>query len=593
MNQPFAVPLFLPRIASDQSQPRGWRTAAPRRRWAGPGRRTGAAVPTVAVAEQVSSAPQPAPAAAEHDRVGAVATVSPSGSGAPVGSDEDHRRTRSRAVWAVAITGLALFMASLDNLVVSTALPVIREHLHAGLSGLEWTVNAYTLTFAVLLLSAAAVGERFGRRRIFVLGIAVFTAASALAALAPSIGVLVMARAVQGAGGAMIMPLSLTLLSAAVPPERRNVALGIWGAIGGAAVALGPLVGGAVTSGWSWQYIFWLNVPVGLVLIPLAWWKLAESRGARARLDLVGVALVSVGLLGVVLGLVDGNSHGWTSTLVLSSFAVGAVTLATFMVWELRSDHPMLDMRLFRDRGFTSVNVTAMLFSFGMFGAIFFLVQFLQTVQGLSPLAAGVRILPWTAMPMLLAPVVGQLAERWGGKPLVVTGLGLQAVGLTWLASVTTPTVPYADLVMPFVICGIGMTLFFVPLASLVLGAVPRSLEGVASGANAAFRELGGVLGIAVLGAIFSSHGSYASGQDYVNGMTVAVYVGAAVVAVGAIAAMLVPNRRNRPDQNDLVAPEVLPDLTGSSLHPTVGGETVGGHGGARTLCESSPATAP
>ncbi len=542
MNQPLTVPLFLPRIASEQSQPNVWRTATSRRRW-GVLRRRSDVPPTVTRVERVSVVPE----TMEGPTDPAVPVTTQPDHDAPVGSEEYGRRTRSRAVWAVVITGLALFMASLDNLVVSTALPVIREHLHAGLSGLEWTVNAYTLTFAVLLLSAAAVGERFGRRRIFVLGIAVFTAASAVAALAPNIGVLVMARAVQGAGGAMIMPLSLTLLSAAVPPERRNVALGIWGAIGGAAVALGPLVGGAVTSGWSWQYIFWLNVPVGVVLIPLAWWKLAESRGARARLDLVGVALVSVGLFGVVLGLVDGNSHGWTSTLVLSSFAAGSVSLTAFMAWELRSDHPMLDIRLFRDRGFTSVNVTAMLFSFGMFGAIFFLVQFLQTVQGLSPLAAGVRILPWTAMPMLLAPVVGQLAERWGGKPLVVTGLGLQAIGLTWLATVTSPTVPYADLVVPFVVCGIGMTLFFVPLASLVLGAVPRALEGVASGANAAFRELGGVLGIAVLGAIFSSHGSYASGQDYVNGMTVAVYAGAAVVAIGAIAAMLVPNRRHRP----------------------------------------------
>jgi EmrB/QacA subfamily drug resistance transporter len=459
-------------------------------------------------------------------------------------ADQDAKRIRSKAVWAVVITGLALFMSSLDNLVVSTALPVIREHLHAGLSGLEWTVNAYTLTFAVLLLSAAALGERFGRRRIFIIGIAVFTAASAMAGLAPSIGVLVIARAVQGAGGAMIMPLSLTLLSASVPPERRNVALGIWGAIGGTAVAFGPLVGGAVTSGWSWQTIFWLNVPVGVVLMPLAWWKLSESRGVRAALDLVGVVLVSAGLFGVVYGLVQGNSHGWTSTTVVASFVLGALTLLGFVAWELRSTAPMLDIRLFAHRGFASVNVTALLFSFGMFGAIFFLVQFLQVVQGLSPLAAGVRILPWTAMPMLLGPVVGALSERWGGKPLVVTGLFLQATGLTWLATVTTPTVPYADLVLPFLLCGIGMTLFFVPLASLVLGAVPRSLEGVASGTNAAFRELGGVLGIAVLGAVFSSHGSYRSAVSYVNGMTSAVYVGAAVVAVGALTALIVPGRR-------------------------------------------------
>ena len=412
MNQPLTVPLFLPRKASDYSQVRPWRTVASRRR-AGL-RRSSPARGDVATEHAAEVLADPATGAAA-DRSAAALDDRPT---RPVaGADRDRSGSRSRAVWAVVITGMALFMASLDNLVVSTALPVIREHLHAGLSGLEWTVNAYTLTFAVLLISAAAMGERFGRRRIFVLGIAVFTAASAVAALAPSIEVLVMARAIQGAGGAMIMPLSLTLLSAAVPPERRNVALGIWGAIGGAAVALGPLVGGAVTSGWSWQYIFWLNVPVGLVLIPLAWWKLSESRGARARLDLVGVVMVSIGLLGVVLGLVQGNSHGWTSATVLTSFVVGASALIAFGAWELRSDHPMLDIRLFRDRGFASVNVTALLFSFGMFGAIFFLVQFLQVVQGLSPLAAGVRILPWTAMPMLLAPVVGQLAERWGASP--------------------------------------------------------------------------------------------------------------------------------------------------------------------------------
>ena len=452
-----------------------------------------------------------------------------------------HRRG---AAWAVLITGLALFMASLDNLVVTTALPVIRVHLHAGLAGLEWTVNAYTLTFAVLLLSAAAFGERFGRRRVFVAGIAVFTLSSAAAALAPNIGFLVAARALQGAGGAMIMPLSLTLLSAAVPPERRNAALGIWGAIGGAAVALGPLVGGAVTSGWSWHYIFWLNVPVGLLLIPLAWWKLAESRGSQTRLDLIGVLFVSTGLFGVVLGLVRGNAHGWTSTGVLASFAVGVVMLSAFAWRELRIDFPMLNLRMFKNREFAAVNVTAMLFSFGMFGSIFFLSQFLQTVQGYSPLAAGLRVLPWTGMPMLLAPIVGMLAERWGGKPLVATGLGLQVVGLTWLATLITPTTPYIDMVPAFVVAGLGMTLFFVPLASLVLGAVPRALEGVASGTNAAFRELGGVFGIAVLGAVFSSSGGYASAQSYVSGLRPATYVGAAVVAAGVLTALMVPGRR-------------------------------------------------
>jgi EmrB/QacA subfamily drug resistance transporter len=572
MNQPFTAPLFLPRVSSDYSQPTRWRTASAVSTGAqglsrisailasGRSERSTDPINTV-TAEPIGSGPA----------VYESAVYESAGSGSRGSGDTVTPEVKSRAVWAVVVTGLALFMASLDNLVVSTALPVIRVHLHAGLSGLEWTVNAYTLTFAVLLLSAAAVGERFGRRRIFIVGIAVFTAASALAAIAPSISVLVMARAIQGAGGAMIMPLSLTLLSAAVPPARRNVALGIWGAIGGAAIALGPLVGGAVTSGWSWQYIFWLNVPIGIVLIPLAWWKLSESRGAATRFDLMGVGLVSVGLFGLVLGLVRGNSHGWTSTSVLCSFVVGSAALVGFVVWELRSSHPMLDMRLFRHRGFTAVNVTAMLFSFGMFGSIFFLVQFLQTVQGLTPLAAGVRVLPWTAMAMLLAPLVGTLAERWGGKSLVVAGLLFQAVGLAWLAMITTPTTPYADLVIPFVVCGVGMTLFFVPLASLVLGAVPRALEGVASGANAAFRELGGVLGIAVLGAVFSSNGGYSSGQDYVNGMTSAAYVGAAVVAVGAIAALIVPGRRRgRAEVDTVPAPLAEPAPSSDERAPRV-----------------------
>src|SRR5664280_3297232 len=310
MNQPFAVPLFLPRGASDYSQPRPSMTATPSRFRAWLHRRRPvteviqAPAPAASIAS-VTSASSPSSASSASETL--TAETGEASSGTPA-SGEETRRARSRAVWAVVITGMALFMASLDNLVVSTALPVIREHLHAGLSGLEWTVNAYTLTFAVLLLSAAALGERFGRRRIFVAGIALFTASSALAALAPTISFLVAARAVQGAGGAMIMPLSLTLLSAAVPPERRNAALGIWGAIGGIAVAFGPLVGGAVTTGWAWQYIFWLNVPIGIVLLPLAWWKLRESHGASSRLDLAGVALVSTGLFGVVFGLVRGNA---------------------------------------------------------------------------------------------------------------------------------------------------------------------------------------------------------------------------------------------------------------------------------------------
>jgi EmrB/QacA subfamily drug resistance transporter len=455
---------------------------------------------------------------------------------------------RRSAAWAVVITSLALFMATLDNLVVTTALPVIRQHLHAGLSGLEWTVNAYTLTFAVLLLTGAALGDRFGRRRMFVTGLAVFTAASAAAAVSPSIGWLVAARAVQGAGGALVMPLSLTLLSAAVGPERRNQALGVWGAIGGMAVAAGPLVGGAVTSGWSWQTIFWINVPVGVALLGLSRWRLRESHGPSQPLDLPGLGLVTTGLLGIVLGLVRADTHGWTSAGVVTSFALGALGLAAFVWWELRSANPMLPLRLFRRRAFTAVNLAALFMSFGMFGSIFFLSQFLQVVQHYSPFGAGLRVLPWTGMPMLVAPVAAALTQRLGGRPVLVVGLTLQATGLALLAVLTNATVAYSAVVGAFVLSGVGMALFFVPLASVVLSSVRPDQEGVASGANAAFRELGGVLGIASLGAVFAARGSYLSGTAYVSGLLPAVWVGAAVVGLGVVAALALPRTRRVSD---------------------------------------------
>src|ERR1700678_3958344 len=259
---------------------------------------------------------------------------------------------KGRTAWTFAVTSAALFMASLDNLVVTTALPSIRDHLHASLQGVQWTVSAYTLTFAVLLLTGAALGERFGRRRMFTAGLALFTAGSAAAALAPGIGALIAARAVQGMGAAMLIPLTLTLLSAAVPPQRRGMALGIWGAVGGLAIAIGPLVGGAVVEGASWQWIFWLNVPIGIVLIPIARIRLTESHGPATSLDLPGLLLASVGLLGIVLGVVRGNGYGWTGLTVLPPLVIGALLVAAFIGWELRTREPMLPMQLFRSRGF-------------------------------------------------------------------------------------------------------------------------------------------------------------------------------------------------------------------------------------------------
>src|SRR3954464_4774077 len=452
--------------------------------------------------------------------------------------------SRSRMSWTFAITSIALFMVTLDNLVVTTALPVIRKDLGASISQLEWTVNASTLTFAVLLLTGAALGDRFGRRRMFVIGIGLFTFASALAALAPTATALDLARALQGVGGAIVTPLTLTILSAAVPAERRGVALGAWGGIGGLAVALGPLVGGAVVEGISWHWIFWLNVPIGLALIPLAWTRLEESYGPKQRLDLPGLGLVSVGLLGIVWGLVRGNSVGWASPEILGALIVGAALVASFVLWELRTAEPMLPMRFFRNRTFTLANVASLFMFFGMFGSIFLLAQFFQTVQGYSPLQSGLRILPWTMMPIFIAPIAGAMSDRIGGQRLMGTGLTLQAIGLGWIAHVSTPTTPYADLVAPFILSGIGMALFFAPVANVVLSSVRPEEEGQASGANNAIRELGGVFGVAVLASVFAHYGGYGSGQDFVNGMTPAVYVGAALVAVGSIAAFAIKRPR-------------------------------------------------
>jgi EmrB/QacA subfamily drug resistance transporter len=471
---------------------------------------------------------------------------------------------RARTMWTFVITSVALFMASLDNLVVTTALPSIRDHLHASLEGLQWTVNAYTLTFAVLLLTGAALGDRYGRRRLFVIGLGLFTVGSAAAALAPGIGWLIAARAVQGVGAAVLIPLTLTLLSAAVSPARRGLALGAWGAVGGLAIAIGPLVGGAVVEGASWQWIFWLNVPIGLALLPLAFTRLTESRGPATRLDLPGLVLASLGLFGIVLGVVRGNDHGWTSVTVLPPMVLGALLVAAFIAWELRAPEPMLPLHLFRSRSFTLTNVASLLMFFGMFGSIFLLAQFLQVVQHYSPLEAGLRTLPWTAMPIFIAPLAGTLSDRIGGRPLLAVGLVMQAVGLGWLAAITTPTVAYGDLVPAFVVSGIGMSLFFAPVANVVLGSVRREQEGIASGANNAIRELGGVFGVAVLGAVFSAHGSYASGTSFVSGMTAAAWVGAVAVAVAAIAAIALPRlRKARPDVQAVEegAGELAPEL--------------------------------
>ena len=453
-------------------------------------------------------------------------------------------KSRTSTGWTFAIVSTALFMVVLDNLVVTNALPSIKRDLGATIQQLEWTVNAYTLSYAVLLLTGAALGDRFGRRRMFSLGLGLFTLASAAAAVAPSTSALIAARAIQGVGAAVVTPLTLTLLSEAVPNEKRGLALGAWSGISGLAVALGPVVGGAVVTGISWHWIFWLNVPIGAVAAPLAMFRLSESHGESRGLDFGGLALASAGLLGLVYGIVHASSAGWTAFTVVGPIAAGAVVLAAFVAWELRTREPMLPMSFFKSRAFSATNGVSIAMYFGTFGSVFLLAQFFQVAQHYSALQSGLRILPWTVMPIFIAPIAGALSDRIGGRPLMAAGLALQGAGLAWLAAVTGPTVAYIHFVPGFVMAGMGMALVFAPAANTVLGAVRPKQAGQASGATNAIRELGGVLGVSVLATVFTGSGGYTSAQEFVNGIVPAVSVGAAVLLVGALVALLVPAKR-------------------------------------------------
>ncbi|ROS28119.1 DHA2 family efflux MFS transporter permease subunit [Cellulomonas sp. PhB150] len=479
-----------------------------------------------------STAPRAAEPASPKGRLGA------SRGGAP--------RTVGTAVALVAAS-LPMFMATLDNLVMTTALPVLRTELSASLEQLQWMVNAYTLSFASLMIAASTLGDRWGRRRLFVGGIVVFAAASIASALATSAEALIAARAVQGAGAAAIMPLSLTLLAAAVPPARRAMAIGIWGGVSGLGVALGPVIGGAVVQGISWEAIFWINVPVAVVAIPLVRYALPESFGRRQRIDLTGLVLAASGVLAVVWSVVRGNDDGWGSVRVVGGLVLGAVLIAAFLVRESRTDHPLVPLRLFRVRSFAVANASAFAFSLGVFGTVFVLSQYLQIALGYSPLQAGIRTLPWTAAPMIVAPIAGMLAPRLGVRPLLSTGLALQAAGLAWQGlAVAAGVSSYSELVPGLALAGIGMGLTFAPSATAVLADMLPDDHGTASSVNATLREIGGAVGVAVLVAVFTASGGTLTPDDYADGLAPAALVGAAVVGLGAVITLAMPRSTGR-----------------------------------------------
>ncbi|MFF4353936.1 DHA2 family efflux MFS transporter permease subunit [Streptomyces sp. NPDC001530] len=442
------------------------------------------------------------------------------------------------------MAGLGALLCSLDVVVVATALPALRADFGASLSDLEWTINAYNLVFACLTLTGAALGDRFGRRRMYVVGLAVFTAASALAALAGGPGQLIAARVVQGAGAAVLLPLTLTLISEAFPAEKRGVAIGVWGGVTGLGVAAGPVLGGAVTEGLSWQWIFWLNVPTGLVMLPLAALKLRESHGSRPQLDVVGLLLAAVGLTGLAWAPVRAPEVGWGSAEVLGALAVGVVFVAAFLGWERsRARFPMLPLAHFRRRGFATANGTVFLMFMSLLGALFMVTQLFQFGLGYSPLEAGVRILVWNAMPLLVAPIAGALADRFGNRPFMLVGLVLQAVGLGLLAQQVEPGVGYGSLVVPLILAGIGISMVFPTVANAVTSSVPLGDAGVAAGVNNALRELGGVFGVAVAAAVFTRYGGYGSAESFVDGCGPALWVSAGAAAVGALVAAFAPSR--------------------------------------------------
>ncbi|KAB2345561.1 MFS transporter [Actinomadura rudentiformis] len=450
---------------------------------------------------------------------------------------------RPRVVWTLVLAPLGVFLTSLDIVVVATALPVLRVELNASLADLEWTINAYNLVFACLMLSGAALGDRFGRRRMFVVGLAVFSLASAAAAMSSNAEALIVARMVQGVGAAVILPLTLVLIVDAFPAGKRGAAIGIWGAVAGLGVAAGPVVGGAITEGLSWQWIFWVNVPVGLAAAGLSTFLLRESRGPRPQLDLIGLVLAGIGVFALTWAPVRAPLVGWGSAEVVGALVAGVVFLGAFLRWESRTAHPMVPLGYFRARGFATSNVVAFLQQISLIGSLFIIAQLFQVGMGYSPWEAGLRILVWNGTLMLTAPVAGALADRFGNRPFMALGMVMQAGGLAWLAAVVEPGVGYVSLVGPLIVSGIGISAVMPTVANAVTASVPLEDAGVASGVNSALRELGSVFGVAIIALVFAGQGGYSSPEAFIDGFVPAMWAAAGIAVIGVLPAVLSPSR--------------------------------------------------
>ncbi|MDH6590462.1 EmrB/QacA subfamily drug resistance transporter [Variovorax sp. TBS-050B] len=451
--------------------------------------------------------------------------------------------------WVLALAALTSFIIALDALVVTTALSAMGQSFGASIQALEWTVNAYNLSFAVLLMTGAALGDRFGRRRMLVAGLAIFVAASLACALAPTVPWLIAARAVQGSGAALAMPLAMALLGEAFPRALRARALGIFGSVTGLALIVGPAVGGAVAEGLDWRWIFWINLPIGVAVGALAMRRIPESRGPAAAIDLPGVVLVTAAILGVVWALARGHARGWGSLEVAGALAAGLLLALGFVAWERRASAPMMPLALFRSPAFSSGIAATFLLYAPMYGTVFFLPQFLQQVLGAGPLGAGLRLLPWTATLFVVAPIAGRMVGRVGERPLVVCGVLLQAAGSAWIALIAAPGLAYLQLVPPLVMAGAGVSMAMPAAQNAVLGAVAPAQMGQASGTFNMFRYLGGMFGIALLVEVFARTGTLGAPEAFSRGFAQAMGAGALLSLLAAFAAARLPSihKRNQP----------------------------------------------
>lgn len=466
----------------------------------------------------------------------------------------------NRKWWTLGAVAFALFMIMLDNTVVNVALPSIQRDLGIGLSELQWTVNAYALTFAVLMLTGGKLADFMGRRRVFIIGLAIFTVSSLVCGLATSGEMLIAARTVQGIGAALMMPATLGIISATFPVEERGMAIGIWAGVSAMALAFGPLVGGLLTEHIHWGWIFFINVPVGVLAIVAARLVIRESRdtSAEQRLDLPGLLVSGGALFALVFGLIEASNYGWTSATILSLFAAAALGLVAFVLLELRQRAPMLDLSLFRNGTFAGANLVAMLVFLAMFGIFFFVSLYMQNVLGYSPVQAGAVFLPMTVLIMFVAPVAGKLSDRLGSRWLVTGGMTLVGASLLIFSRLDADS-GFWDIFPGLVVGGLGMATVMTPVTAAAIGSVPVAKAGVGSGVLSTFRQVGGALGIAVMGAIVASqihvtpvHPSFIS--EFMDGFSTALRVAAAIAFAGGLVAAVLIRKYRHFEPAELVA---------------------------------------